>query len=459
MDKYQELIYLHPMKIILTLFLFFLSFALQAQLHTAPIGFKYVRTTGKLPALAYGQGEDRLGGAKMGYIDTNVLLRIVDSTPTLYTIQLSKFHTAFLEKAYVKADSSSPLKKPFYLTGSFIAKGDSIFDYVNINLEEKLPYKTWMEINPSRIVVDVYGVQSNTNWITQLSSLKEVKNVYYNQIEDDVVRVTIELNHQQHWGYSVAYKNKTLVVRVKRQPKLLDLKKLTIAIDAGHGGTNSGAGGVTLKASEKEQTLLFAKALETALKKAGVRNIIMTRRNDTTLDNKDRILFLQEKNPDLLLSLHLNSSSKPEIKGVSTYYKHIGFRPLTKTILKRMVELKLDEFGNIGHFNFALNSPADFPNCLVEIAFLSNEADEKRIVNPIFKPQVAGKIVLGIGDWLKGIKNWESRIRNKNSDSRFIIPDLLYLLISTLVPTGSKLNNSCTYIFLVLMQPSVQLRY
>jgi N-acetylmuramoyl-L-alanine amidase len=29
----------------------------------------YGRTTGKLPALSYGMGEDRLGGAKMGYID------------------------------------------------------------------------------------------------------------------------------------------------------------------------------------------------------------------------------------------------------------------------------------------------------------------------------------------------------------------------------------------------------
>ena len=31
----------------------------------------YGRTTGKLPALSYGMGEDRLGGAKMGYIDSS----------------------------------------------------------------------------------------------------------------------------------------------------------------------------------------------------------------------------------------------------------------------------------------------------------------------------------------------------------------------------------------------------
>jgi len=364
----------------------------------------YGRTTGKLPALSYGMGEDRLGGAKMGYIDSNVLLKIVDSVKDMYSIQLSKFHTALIEKTYVKPDSSDPIKKPYHLTGSFISKGDSLFDYVNIYLDEKLPYKSWMEINPSKIMIDIYGVQSNTNWVTQLSSLKEVKNVYYNQVEDDIVRVTVELKHAQHWGYAISYKEKILSIRIKRQPAKLDIRKMVIAIDAGHGGTNVGTAGIRLKASEKQQTLLFAKALEKSLKKLGVTKIIMTRQTDTSFDNKDRILWLQQQNPDFEISLHLNSSSKESVKGVSTYYKHIGFRPLTTTILKRMLELKLEEFGNIGHFNFALNAPTDFPNCLVEIAFLSNPEDEKRIVKPIFHAQVAGKIQLGIIDWLNSMK-------------------------------------------------------
>jgi len=140
----------------------------------------------------------------------------------------------------------------------------------------------------------------------------------------------------------------------------------------------------------------------------------MTRTNDTSFDNKDRILWLQEQNPDFLISLHLNSSAKEEINGVSTYYKHIGYRPLTQAILNRMLELKLTEFGNIGHFNFALNAPTDFPNCLVEIAFLSNEEDEKKIVKPAFHIQVAQKIQLGITDWLKSLSpNLNARTNRK----------------------------------------------
>jgi N-acetylmuramoyl-L-alanine amidase len=130
----------------------------------------------------------------------------------------------------------------------------------------------------------------------------------------------------------------------------------------------------------------------------------MTRESDTSFDNKDRILFLQQQQPDLLISLHFNSSANQQVRGVSTYYKHIGFRPLTQFVLTRMLELNLNEFGNIGHFNFALNAPTDFPNCLVEIAFLSNEEDERRIVNPAFKTSVAQKIYTGINDWLKSLK-------------------------------------------------------
>jgi N-acetylmuramoyl-L-alanine amidase len=361
------------------------------------------RSGGKLPALLYGQGTDRLGGAKMGYIDTNIILRVIDSTKDLYTVQLSKFHTAYIEKVYLKFDSL-PAEKPFYLTNSIKATGDSSYDFVGINMEEKLPYKSWMEINPSKIMVDIFGVQSNTNWITQLKNLKEVKNVYYNQVEDDVVRVTIELNHRQHWGYSIGYQGKVLGIKIKRQPQKLDLRFMKIAIDAGHGGTNTGSGGIKARHAEKYYTLLFAKALERLLKQNGARNIVMTRAEDTTFDNKDRILFLQQENPDFLISFHLNSSANAQVNGVSTYYKHIGFRPLTQALLNRMLELKLNEFGNVGNFNFVLNQPTDFPNSLVEVAFMSNEADERKVLRPGFPDEVAKKIYLGLLDWVKTLK-------------------------------------------------------
>ncbi len=360
------------------------------------------KTTGSLPYLEYGLGFDRLGAAKLTFLDTNVVVKVVDSTAVNYKVQLSRDHFAYLQKSNFKKDSSIKAQ-PYYLTASLFASGDDKSDYVSIALDERLPYRSIQQINPSRIIIDVFGATSNTNWVTQRSSATEIKNVYYEQIEDDVYRVIIELNHEQHWGYSIYYENKRLMVKVKRQPKDLDLDKIKIAVDAGHGGSNTGAAGISSNIAEKNYTLLIAKALQKELEEEKA-TVFMTRVKDTTLGMTERIDMIKKEEPDFLISIHLNSSAKDSISGVSTYYRYIGFKPLTQFILNRMLELGLKEFGNVGSFNFSLSGPTDYPNCLVEVAFLSNKEDEKRILDPEFHKDVAKKIVAGIKDWLKSCK-------------------------------------------------------
>jgi N-acetylmuramoyl-L-alanine amidase len=367
------------------------------------------KSTGKLPFIEYGIGDDRLGGAKMGYIDSNIFLKIVDSFKTDYKVQLSKFHSGYIAKESVvllyKQVNKSVVHNT-HLSGSFKVFGDAAFDYVTVNLDEHLPYRSFHLISPSRIAVDIYGATSNTNWITQLKSTKEIKNTWYEQVEDDVLRIFIELKHAQHWGHSIAYDTigNKLIVRIKRQPTVLDIRKLKVAIDAGHGGDNSGASGVSSNILEKNYTLIIAKELQSTLKKAGVKQIYMTRTKDTSLSMPERILALREYNPDFLVSIHLNSAGSDTTQGTSTYYRYIGFRPLSEALLNRMLSLGLKEFGNVGNFNFALSGPTDYPNALVEVAFLSNPSDEKKILSPKFQKAVAQKIYLGIMDWLKQLK-------------------------------------------------------
>ncbi|HXB96353.1 MAG TPA: N-acetylmuramoyl-L-alanine amidase, partial [Puia sp.] len=212
-----------------------------------------------------------------------------------------------------------------------------------------------------------------------------------------------QLRHTQHWGQSLSYDStgRHLIIRIRRQPAILDIRKLRIAIDAGHGGDNAGADGVNSKVLEKEYTLLIAKDLQAALKKAGVKNIFMTRTIDTTLSMPERIGMLKQFDPQLLVSVHLNSAANDTTSGTSTYYRYIGFRPLSVALLNQMLTLGLKEYGNVGNFNFSLSGPTDYPNALVEVAFLSNPADEKKILNPKFRKAVAQKIYLGIVDWLK----------------------------------------------------------
>ena len=357
------------------------------------------KTTGPLPYLEYGPGDDRLGGAKMTYLDTNILIKAVDSINGDYKVQLSKNHYGFLPKSNFIIDSNSKIQT-YYLSNSWKVFGDSAYDYVTVMLDERLPYRSMQQINPSRVVVDVFGVTSNTNWITQLSSAREIKNVFYEQIEDDVFRIILELNHPHHWGYSIYYEEKKLVIRIKPQPAVLELPNLKVAIDAGHGGDNTGARGVKTGMAEKEYTLRIAKELQKVLL-AEKAMVYMTRDKDTSLSMIDRVNMVKEQQPDLLISIHLNSSVKDSIKGVSTYYRYIGFRPMTRFILDKMLELGLKEFGNIGSFNFALNGPTDYPNCLVEVAFLSNKEDEQLILDPEFHKAVAAQIAAGIKEWLK----------------------------------------------------------
>lgn len=383
---------------------FFISllccFSVSAQVRTN--NFIIGKTTGSLPYLEYGLGADRLGGAKMTYLDTNIVVKVIDSTIGNYKIQLSKDHFAYLPKTNFRKDSTIKIQ-PYYLTNSWMVTGDSASDYLIVNLEENLPYKSMQQINPSKIVIDVFGATSNTNWITQRSAAKEITNVYHEQIEDDVFRIIIELKHQQHWGYSIYYKDKRLMVKVKRQPEDLSLDNMKVAVDAGHGGDNNGASGVKTGIAEKKYTLLIAQQLEEALldKEA---TVFMTRTKDTAIGMVERTEMIKKEDPHFLISIHLNSSVKDSVRGVSTYYRYIGFRPLTQYIQQSMLKIGLKDFGNIGSFNFALSGPTEYPNCLVEVAFLSNKEDEQLILNPGFHKAVATQIVEGIKEWLKACK-------------------------------------------------------
>ncbi len=379
---------------ILLLFSFFDSFS-QKDLHD----YFYVRTNDSLPFLKYGLGKDRLGGAKMTFLDSNIVLKVIDSSKDDYKVQLSEFHSAYIEKK--KVYKTADLNYHQHLTESWKVCGDSLYDYVTVKLDEKLPYNSVMEIHPSRIIVNVFGVVSNTNWITQLSSAKEIKNAWYEQSEDDVMRIIIELKHPQNWGYRIYYaEDNKLTIRVKRKPHILDLSHIKIAIDAGHGGDNIGATGIESHIKEKDYTLLVAKEINRQLIKRKA-NVVMTRKKDTTLSMYERIRFLEKQDPMLLVSIHLNSSDVDSVRGVSTYYRYIGFRPLSQAILKSMLQLGLHEFGNVGSFNFSLSGPTDYPNCLVEVAFLSNKKDEKKILDPKFRQKVAAKIIAGIENFLK----------------------------------------------------------
>ena len=360
-----------------------------------------VITKGRLAHLEYGLGEDRLGGAKIGYIDSAIPLRVVGKVGNDFKVRLAPSRTAIIPDDVVKIMPEGVVVQPS-LTGKIRVHGDAKHDFVKLQLFAKCPYQSMQKTDPAQLVVDVFGATNNTNWIDQLQSAKAVRSVTYEQIADEIFRLTITLHKQQHWGHAIYYSGNQLVIRIRRQPEDLRIHHLTIAVDAGHGGSNPGASGLT-GSSEKDLALQLALRVQKILKQKGAR-VIMTREKEQFVDNKERILFYRDSVPDLLISIHLNSASDPFASGTSTFYRYEGFRALSQKIYQRMLELGLKEYGNNGSFNFMLNSPTEYPNALVETLFLSNPEEEAKILDAGFQQQLAEKMVQGIEDFLESCR-------------------------------------------------------
>ncbi|MFT4202410.1 MAG: N-acetylmuramoyl-L-alanine amidase [Chitinophagaceae bacterium] len=366
-------------------------------------------TSGTLPYMMYGYGMDRLGGAKMTYLDSLIPFVVTGKIDNNYRVQLSPSQSAYIPTSNFTLTENKPTPPPTILSGNWRVMPTDSGDIVSINLESRRPYNSTTELNPSRLLVDIYGTVSNTNWITKLQNLHVIRNIWYEQMPDNVLRVFIDLKQPQLWGYDIHYEGNNLVVFLKNGPKSSNWKDLTIALDAGHGGDNMGAQGLT-GVYEKDITLQITRKLYNRLKSLGA-NVIMTRTKDTSLGMQERILFLKAAAPDLLVSLHCNSAG-PFVQGTSTYYRYIGFAPLSEYIYKEMLRLGLEDYGNVGAFNFALSGPTNYVNALNELAFISNPEDESKLLDPRWQDKMVQATVTGIQKFL------EDSIPTKQKKSR-----------------------------------------
>jgi N-acetylmuramoyl-L-alanine amidase len=362
--------------------------------------------TGRRPFLNAGLGEDRLGGAKLGYIPAGVKMQITGKVGRQYRVRLSESLTGWLPEEFGRL---LPLETPMprSLVSSLSATGDDRQDVVAVTLSERLPFVSEQLLNPTAIAVDIFGATSNTNWITHHLSAQGIQSVTWDQVSDDHYRLLITLTSKQHWGYDIGYEGNSLRIRIHRPPRIDTtgsvLRNLTIAVDAGHGGDNPGAWGATAL-REMDVTLATARHLEQRLIEKGAR-VVMTRSDHRGPGMLDRWETALAGNAQILVSIHCNSvgaNADPEaVKGTSTYYRHIGFQPLARALYDKMLELGLAQFGLIGSFNFTLNAPTQFPNVLVETAFISHPEDEMKLMDDAFRKKMAEKIAEGLEEFVR----------------------------------------------------------
>ncbi len=107
----------------------------------------------------------------------------------------------------------------------------------------------------------------------------------------------------------------------------------------------------------------------------------------------------------MLVSIHCNSigdnSDAEAVFGTSAYYRYLGFQSLATILYGKMLGLGLRQFGVVGSFNFSLNAPTQFPNALVETAFLSNPEDEMKLLDEGFRRKIAETVVDGLEQFVR----------------------------------------------------------
>ncbi|HID96966.1 MAG TPA: N-acetylmuramoyl-L-alanine amidase [Thermodesulfobacteriaceae bacterium] len=215
-----------------------------------------------------------------------------------------------------------------------------------------------------------------------------------------------------------------------------------IVIDAGHGGKDPGAVGPSgLK--EKDVVLKIAKKVATKLKKELNCQVILTRRKDRFLPLEQRTAIANAKKADLFISIHANASPNRRARGIETYFlnfavdreamrvaalenatstKRMGdLRNILNNIMKNTkvnessrlagsiqkqlvgnLRKKYSRIKDLGvrQAPFFVLIGARMPSVLVEVSFISNKAEEKRLKNNSYLDRIAEGIVDGISTYV-----------------------------------------------------------
>lgn len=100
---------------------------------------------------------------------------------------------------------------------------------------------------------------------------------------------------------------------------------VTICLDPGHGGNDSGAIGIN-NVYEKNLTLKIAQYCKQELEKYNC-HVVMTRTGDTNPSLVDRANFAKSQGAQYLISIHLNSAAGGGAVGAEVYYPNTHWRP------------------------------------------------------------------------------------------------------------------------------------
>jgi len=171
-------------------------------------------------------------------------------------------------------------------------------------------------------------------------------------------------------------------------------EKKVIIIDAGHGGTDFGV--VNGNAYEKEIVSNIANKIKSFNKEKDIEIILLRGKDDFTSLNS-RVEKINQLNPDLVISLHVNTSNDKAANGVqafiseqnSNYEKsRLHAQELTQIIAKKDLEINA-----VQKANYLLLKNSSSPAVSLELGYLSNEGDKNFLISEKGQNRIAKQIL------------------------------------------------------------------
>ncbi len=217
----------------------------------------------------------------------------------------------------------------------------------------------------------------------------------------------------------------------------------TIIIDSGHGGKDPGAIGKYARSKEKYVTLGYARELKRQLDKTKKFKVFLTRDKDYFIPLNERVDIARRMKADLFVSLHADSSPDGSTSGLSVYTLSenssdkqaellaqkenksdiIGgadFSDASGDILKTLINLSqrntMNESAKFAEIvvksikengvetlqkthrfaGFRVLTAPDVPSVLIELGYLSNRDEERKLNSLTHKREVAKALVSAI---------------------------------------------------------------
>ena len=184
-------------------------------------------------------------------------------------------------------------------------------------------------------------------------------------------------------------------------------RPITVLVDPGHGGVDGGCGGSGAAILEKDLNLLLAAILARRLQRFGLR-VELTRSDDRHLaathrqDLLARVKHAEDARADLVICLHADWSWDRGRKGLCVFYHRTSCE---SRALAEMIQSELNAAAGSG--NRALPSgdllvirEVKRPAVLVEVGFLSNPGEARKLVESTYQHALAEAVATGVVRYL-----------------------------------------------------------